>query len=709
VTNQNTDQENWWGENTHHIASLRGAEQGAEIEYPDLSLCPQGDELNKTSITDRKYTARFQVDANKYFGEEDQHNIDATFGIEINSDKYRSHASTARGYYRSRGESFVTDIDPTKYSSYASWLANNVPTIEDNLTNEFSTYLSLTYAHRNIWRVNLNGRIDGSNKFGDRSNDKFLPIWSLLGSYDVGHWIQARWIDYITAKANYGFQGNMLDTENPLMTIKKGTMSSYYNEYLSTIVNHPNPDLKWEKTSSYNLGLDMSFFDHRLEMEISAYYKKTKDAFMNKKVSSVNGVDSYIINGGDVTNKGYSFDITATPVRTKDFRWSISTSLSKIINTVDTRPDAQTYELSDFLNGTAIVKNKSVNTFYSYRFLGLSPVNGGPLIDDYFDNQQALRGLSKYDTYTTVLEASGKRDADIQGSLTNTFRYKNWHANFVLGYSLGAKTRLFRMYGSNGSAGVYGTDIYSEKNYSRDFMNRWQKLGDELTTNIPAIMSSSNDGYYQYARVWTDFSNNSLEDQEDKFWTLGYEKINKCNMVIDAADDMSASNDTEAATLRHVKGECHFLRASYYLMLANLYGKPYAPSTAATDPAVPIKLSSSIDDKEYQRNIMTTAARRSSICYSGCALTSSACRKERPTTIRRATSPTCSRTSSPTYSISMPPRWRPSMPTATTTTTTISPTTISTHSPNRRPGTSASSAISRTTGSDLTFLPRAQT
>ena len=337
----------------------------------------------------------------------------------------------------------------------------------------------------------------------------------MSGSYDVGHWIKAHWIDYMSAKASYGFQGNMLNTESPVMTIRKGTMSTYYNTNLSTINSHPNPDLKWEKTNSVNLGLDMSFFDHRLEMELSAYWKKTTDAFMNKTVSTVNGVSSYVINGGDVTNKGYSFDITATPLRTRDFRWSVSTSFSKVINSLDSRPASQTYDLSNFLNGTALVKDKAVNTFYSYRFLELSPVDGGPLIDDYYNNQEALRGLSKYDTYTTVLTASGKRDADIQGSLTNTFRYRQWHASLVLGYSLGAKTRLFAMYGSNASGG-YGSSIYSEYNYSRDYMKRWRKPGDEKTTNYPAILSRNSNAYYKYSRVWT-----SLTGDADEVQSLG--------------------------------------------------------------------------------------------------------------------------------------------------------------------------------------------
>lgn len=504
MTNQNTDMEGYWGEKTSYAARLRGCEYGENIDYPEDSEMPQGGELTKTSVRSQSYTARFQMDANKYFGEDDKHNIYATFGIEINSDKYKSYQTVARGYYPDRGMSFVTNIDPAIYTSYATWLSNNQPSIVDNLTNTFSTYLSLTYAYKSLWRVNLNGRVDGSNKFGDRSNDRFLPIWSLSGSYDLSKLLgKVKWMDYVNLKASYGFQGNMLDTESPLMTIRKGAKNTYYGEFVSTIENHPNPDLKWERTHSYNVGIDLSLFDLRLEMELSAYYKKTNDAFMIKKVSSVNGVSSYIINGGDVTNKGYSFDITYNAIRNKDFRWTLSTSISKVINSIDSKPDSQTYDLEDFLNGTAVVEGKAVNTFYSYKFLGLSPLDGGPLFDDYADNPAALRGLSKYDIFTTVLEASGKRDADIQGSLTNTFRYKNWRASISLGYSLGAKTRLFAMYGSAASGAAYGDTMYPEKNYSRDYLDRWQKPGDEKHTNIPALISYDSDAYYKYTRHWS--------------------------------------------------------------------------------------------------------------------------------------------------------------------------------------------------------------
>lgn len=93
----------------------------------------------------------------------------------------------------------------------------------------------------------------------------------------------------------------------------------------------------------------------------------------------------------------------------------------------------------------------------------------------------------------------------------------------------------------------------------------------------------------------------SYESNESQLWNQAYQLINNCNMVLDAADILSTHSDEEKAEVQKVKGELYYLRASYYLMLVNLYGKPYTPSTAATEPAVPIKLSPNVEDKDYQR------------------------------------------------------------------------------------------------------------
>jgi TonB-linked SusC/RagA family outer membrane protein len=543
-TNQNADIDGYWGERTSYAAYYRGAEYGEKITSPAYCLMPQGGELSKNNTRNKSWTGRLQVDMNKYFGENDKHNIDLTIGYEMNSVKYKGYSNITRGYYPDRGESFVKNINLATYTGYATWLAANVPTITDNLTNEISTYASLTYAYKNLYRLNINGRVDGSNKFGDRSNEKFLPIWSASGSYNLADCglFKAKWVDFITIKASYGHQGNMLSSQSPNMTIRKQSMDSYYNEFTASVVSHPNPNLKWETTHSYNLGLDMSLLNHKVEFEGSLFYKTVKNAFMTKDVSTINGLSLYIINGGNITNKGYSFDLTVSPIMNKDFRWSLSSSFTKVINSINSHPNSQTYSLNKFLTGDVLVKGKPVNTFYSYKFLGLSPVNGGPLFDDYFDSQYALHGLSKYDTYTKVLEASGKRDPDISGSLTSTIRYKQWHMSANFYYSLGAKTRLFAMYGSAASDGAYDYTIRPDKNYSRDYMKRWKQPGDERHTNIPAIIGYNSSAYSTYINHWSSSWTSILTTKVQTFANNYWDMYDYSNIRVVSADYLKCTS-----------------------------------------------------------------------------------------------------------------------------------------------------------------------
>ena len=241
---------------------------------------------------------------------------------------------------------------------------------------------------------------------------------------------------------------------------------------------YPNPNLKWEKTSSFNGGLTFSLFKRRLQMETSVYYKRTKDAFLTKQISTVNGLEEYVVNSGDVKNSGYSIAATIIPVETRDFNWILATSFSNVFNKVETLPGAEQFELNNFLNGTALVKGKPVGTFYSYKFVGLNPTNGYPIFDDMQERQEELEGLTKYDVYTRVLKATGNREPTMSGSINNTLRYKNWRLNMNLAYSLGSKVRLFKLFDSN--------TFLPENNVRREFVKRWRKTGDEKNTVIPA-------------------------------------------------------------------------------------------------------------------------------------------------------------------------------------------------------------------------------
>lgn len=522
-TASDTNIDNYWGAKTYYIAKIRGSNYGEAV--PETSACPQGGQLSVNNTDLRSWTARLQLDWNKYFGDGEIHNFSGGIGVEANSSNYTGYSNVTRGYFPDRGMSFADGIDVTKYTNYASWMAGNVPSLVDSKENVLSGYITASYNWRRLIFLNANARVDGSNSFGDRANDKLLPIWSVSASFDAAQldfFRQFTWLDYFSIKGSWGYQGNMLSTESPVMIIRKGAYNDFYNEYTSSVERIPNPDLRWEKTTSYNVGVEMGFFNRKLQAEASFYWKRTKDAFMNKSISTINGYQSYVVNGGDIDNYGYSVGLTVRPIDRRDWQWSISTNFSRAINKIKTLPAGESYELNDFLTGNAIVKDQAVGTFYSYKFLGLSPVDGGPMFDDWFDHPNDLIGLSKYDTYTNVLVASGNREPIMSGSLSTNLRWKNLRlgANFL--YGLGAKTRLFGMYGSGvASAGVYAVQgaIKSENNVSRDYLDRWRAPGDELRTNIPAIIGQRHPSYNSYLNHWSASMDN-VNALADSYWDM---------------------------------------------------------------------------------------------------------------------------------------------------------------------------------------------
>lgn len=521
-SSSHTTIEGWWGEKTYHVALLRGTEYGETLtpaEWDDdweeysgtaaYSTLPYGGELSHRETRNNSYTIRLQLNANKYFGPETQHNINGSAGFELSSTRYKEYSNETRGYYKDRGMSFVNNINLDDFPAYKEWMAGNVPSLTDKLSNTLSAYASISYSYYNYFTANVNARIDGSNGFGDQSNDKLLPIWSASANWNISehNWMQSfSWLDFLRLKFSFGYQGNMLSDQTPIMIISKKPLDAYFNENISKVDGYPNPDLKWETTQSYNLGLEFSLFKDKVLFEGSYYWKHTENAFMMKTIASMNGVNgnSYYVNGGDVDNSGYSVAVTVSPINNKKFRWTLSTSFSKTFNELESDPDANEYKLSKFLDGTALVKGKAIGTFYSYKYLGLSPVDGAPIFDDYVDNKEVLRGLSEYDTYTRVLEASGQREPTISGSLNTTIRWKNLRVSGSFAYSMGNKIRLFAMYDANADETMDANEIRAENNVSKDYLKRWQKPGDELHTDIPAIISPGSDAYYKYYRHWSD-------------------------------------------------------------------------------------------------------------------------------------------------------------------------------------------------------------
>ena len=137
-------------------------------------------------------------------------------------------------------------------------------------------------------------------------------------------------------------------------------------------------------------------------------------------------------------------------------------------------------------------------------------------------------------------------------------------------------------------------------------------LADELTqvmnggdfTNLGSAPSVATFGYHTWQlRVDENHDAQRRWDDGADFRHL-YSHINACNMILHEITpyEAAAMEETDLQNIRRIKGECHFLRAANYFMLANFYGKPYEAATASQDPAVPLKLSHYVEDLDYRRN-----------------------------------------------------------------------------------------------------------
>ena len=446
-----------------------------------------------------------QLNFNKYLDADQDHLIVAALGGEMSSNKYKGLEQTYRGFLKDRGLQ-MAEIDLKTYIGYASWLqtAEAKGIRSDQLTNMISGYFTVSYSYKDYGTLNFNTRVDASNKFGSRANDKFLPIWSVSGRLNLKESFLAgvRGVNTLALRASFGYQGNMLSNQTPNMIIRQeADYTGKYGEFRSKVAHYPNPDLRWEKTASTNVTLDFSFLKNKINGSVSWYYKKTRDAFLTKTISEINGTTQYVVNSGTLVNKGIEVSLNFTPINRvgldggkRGFVWRIDPQLGQVLNelvnnAINNRNNVlrDEIEYTDMLTGDVDIAGEPLNTFYSYRFKGLSPVDGSPIFYGAEDELQEelskkYNNMEREDVFLEVMERSGRREPYLQGGVSNYFGYRNFGLSFNLAYSLGNKIRLLKLCTEYGT-----TNPNPSSNLRREFVNRWRKPGDENYTNIPAL------------------------------------------------------------------------------------------------------------------------------------------------------------------------------------------------------------------------------
>ena len=310
--------ESFAGEKTSYIErNYRGYAYGSESSGSakfKAALLPFGGELATNETNNTSYNMQHKIVFSKTIHE--FHRINAMAGMEIRSEANKNNTNTVWGYVPERGEILVSPSKPTEIVPVGgvvpiSWGALDKlyqgGWANTSITNNFvSFFATLAYSLKDRYVFNANIRSDASNRFGQDANNQFDPTYSFGISWRIAEEEFIKnylpWLNQLNLRATYGIQGNVVNSVSPDLIAQYRGIIGGYDEYYLTISSLPNPLLKWERTKTWNLGLDMQLFNG-ITMSFE-YYGRRSNAIINQDIAQEYGMATMKLNGGRIHNHG---------------------------------------------------------------------------------------------------------------------------------------------------------------------------------------------------------------------------------------------------------------------------------------------------------------------------------------------------------------------------------------------------------------------
>lgn len=478
----NTRTRTWATDHSYEVGAIRGYNYGVyergSTQF-EASALPIGGTYRFSDTSGRSYSWRNSLEYKQVLS--DRHEVNLFGGIEIRSEKYSGFSQLLYGWDPTYGQS----VSPAYTTRYKTLLEGGMfePSITEKTTQVASYFATASYTYDNRYVLNANIRSDGANKFGSNPKYRWLPTWSLAGKWFISSekfMKKVSFVNNLSLRASYGLQGNIHDDSTPYLLVQLDRIDDITGLRPGSVYRLPNPDLRWEKTRSYNLGLDASFFDHRLSLTLDYYQKHTSDLITDLQVSPSTGQLYMFMNAGEAFNKGFEEVVSVDVLRSKNLEWNISCNATHNINEIKYAYNAslsakETYE--HMLQGNVATIGQPLGTFYSFRFAGLSAENGYPLFYTK-DGRKVHEG----DFEVMDLVASGSIYPHVFGGFDTRFTYKkNLTLSIGFSYQMGGKRRLPEIYNNVSKA------FDPTQNVPSAFSNRWKQQGDERYTTIPAL------------------------------------------------------------------------------------------------------------------------------------------------------------------------------------------------------------------------------
>lgn len=244
-----------------------------------------------------------------------------------------------------------------------------------------SFFARANYNYDNRYLLTATVRTDGSTVFSNKNKWGFFPSFSAAWRVSEEAFMKdLKWISNFKVRFGWGIVGN--DRISNYLSMDLYTDSKYGIGNSTVTVLTPkqlkNSNLKWEGSSSVNLGLDLGFFDNRLNVTADFFIKNTKDLLLAQSLAQATGFTSQWQNIGKIQNKGIELSITSTNIQTKEFTWNTNFNISFIRNELKALADGASHMYarsgfdSNFTSYDYIAKvGESLGLIYGYEFDGV--------------------------------------------------------------------------------------------------------------------------------------------------------------------------------------------------------------------------------------------------------------------------------------------------------------------------------------------------
>ncbi len=530
------------------------------------SFLPRGG-MHKQTET-RLSQATWKLIGNYSYNYRNAHEIEGMLGTELRRTWYESLFSAGYGYDR---QMLTTEAVLFPKAEDARLFPLHLKTHEENAY--VSAFGTLSYSYRHRYTLGGSIRFDGSNIYGVDPRYRYLPLYSVSALWRLSNesflkGISA--IDNLALRTSYGLQGNIDKNTSPFvmgtyqtLQILPGTL-----EKMIVISTPPNKKLRWEKTESFNLGLDLALFNQAISFSMDYYYRLGSDLIGLQMLPLETGFTATTINWAAMSNRGVEFSLTTRNIHTKHFMWFTNLNIGFNTNTVlrESVPANQT---------TPERIGFPVSAIFALKSAGLD-AEGYPL---YYNKAGEKQNLAELFRLTAVGPSAvsalspeqqrknyyyvGQAEPPLSGGLGNTFTYRGFQLGVNCTFNLGAYARVQPSY----SMVNYDRGL----NSNRDILHRWTESnpGGPFPTLI-------NNGKRPAEYAWyTELNLDALSDRWVK--KVNYMRVQSIRLGYELPSEFIQRAGIQACSLA-LEGRNLFLLASDYsnFLDPETMGNPFA-------------------------------------------------------------------------------------------------------------------------------------